>query len=295
MPHVIEMGMELSYDRRRPVYFALILLTIILFWKFFPVHTTAVSKKAYELFSVLKFLPITNAMVTTWVISLLIILAVRKMVGRPALVPGTKQSIIEVMIEGLRGLLEPIVGRRVFPKVFPLLLAFFLFILIQNWSGLLPGVGAFGLRKSDGHFFYFFRPANSDLNGTLALALISFGAWLYFVLRYAGLRHFLHHTFGNRADRASLSKTLYVALGFIFLGVGLIDLISMLFRVVSLSFRLYGNVFGGENLISSMLGLAAYLVPVPFYFLELLIGLIQALVFTLLTAVYIGLLTNDEE
>lgn len=290
------MEMELSYDRRRPLYFVLALLAIVLAWKFLPVHTTAVSKKAYDLFSIFKVLPVTNAMVTGWFFSLLIVIGVRRMVGRrPALVPGTRQSIIEVLVEGLRGLLEPIVGRRVFPKVFPLLLVFFLFILIQNWSGLLPGVGAFGLRRGDGHFYYFFRPANSDLNGTLALALISFVAWLYFVLRHAGPRHFLHHTFGNRADRATLPGALYGALGIIFLGVGLIDLVSMLFRVVSLSFRLYGNVFGGENLISSMLGLASYLVPIPFYFLELLIGLIQALVFTLLTAVYIGLLTNDGE
>jgi F-type H+-transporting ATPase subunit a len=216
------------------------------------------------------------------------------MIGkRPAIIPGRGQAALEIVMEKLENMFEPIVGKRALPHVFPLLLTLFIYIFIQNVSGLFPGVGAFGLMQN-GHFHYFFRPTNADLNATLGLALVSFFAWFYVVLRHVGPRALLHDTFGNKADPKEVPMAIYLGLGVIFIGVGLVDVISMLFRVVSLSFRLYGNIFGGENLITKMLGLSAYVVPVPFYFLEILIGFIQALVFTLLTAVYIGLLTNHE-
>ncbi|MFW6354577.1 MAG: F0F1 ATP synthase subunit A, partial [Verrucomicrobiota bacterium] len=116
--------------------------------------------------------------------------------------------------------------------------------------------------------------------------------WGYFVLRYAGFKTLIFDLFGNKADKEDVGVGMYVLLFPIFIGVGFIEVVSILFRPVSLSFRLYGNVFGGENLLANMTGLAPYVVPVPFYFLETLIGLVQALVFTLLTAVYIGLICN---
>ncbi|MDR1456950.1 MAG: F0F1 ATP synthase subunit A [Puniceicoccales bacterium] len=261
---------------------------------FCPVITGHVSKGAYELFRVAKRIPVTNAMITNWILAIIIILGVRFAIGKkPRVVPGRGQAVVEMIMEKLQDLFEPIVGKRVMPHVFPLLLTFFVYILVQNLSGLFPGVGAFGLRSGD-HFYYFFRPTNADLNATLGLALVSFFGWFYFVLRYAGPKEFFHDTFGNKADRKELPGLIYLSLGLVFIGVGLVDVVSMLFRVVSLSFRLYGNVFGGENLITEMLGLMGYLFPVPFYLLEVLIGLIQAVVFTMLTAVYIGLLTNHD-
>ncbi|MDR0727570.1 MAG: F0F1 ATP synthase subunit A [Puniceicoccales bacterium] len=261
---------------------------------FCPVVTGHVSKGAYELFRITQRLPVTNAMVTNWILAIVVILGVRFTIGKkPRIVPGRGQAAVEMLLEKLQGLLEPIVGKRVMPHVFPLLLTLFVYILVQNLSGLFPGVGAFGLRSGD-HFYYFFRPTNADLNATLGLALVSFFGWFYFVLRYAGPREFFHDTFGNKADRKELPLLIYLGLGLVFIGVGLVDVISILFRVVSLSFRLYGNVFGGENLITKMLGLMGYLFPVPFYLLEALIGLIQAVVFTMLSAVYIGLLTNHD-
>lgn len=287
--------MERAFSRRNFFVFALLLVTLFFLWRSLgKVHVEAVTKGAEVVASGAGWV-LTNSILTNWIISLALIFAVRRAIGpRPALVPGRSQSVLEILVSGLQNLLAPIVGRRTIGKVFPLLLTLFVFILIHNWSGLLPGVGSISYRIN-GEFVHLLRPTNADLNGTLALALISFGAWIYFVFRYAGPREFVRETFGNKADKKELSWPLYWALGLIFIGVGLIDLISILFRVVSLSFRLYGNVFGGENLLPHMTGLCAYLLPVPFYLLELLIGFIQALVFTLLSAVYIGLLTNHEE
>ena len=239
-------------------------------------------------------IPVTNSMVMSWAISLILIVVVRLMVGGSKIIPGRGQAIIESMLGGIRGIMEPIVGSHMIRHTFPLLIGFFVFILIHNWSGLLPGVGAFGYYDDHGHLKYWMRPGNADLNMTMGLALVHFIAWGYFILRYAGPRTILYDIFGNKANPKEVPLPIYLFLFVIFLGVGLIELISILFRNISLPFRLYGNVFGGENLLTSMTGLAGWIVPVPFYFLEVLIGFVQALVFTLLVAVYIGLICNHD-
>jgi len=254
----------------------------------------AVSPSPYKLIDdSLLGLPITNSMVMSWAISALIILAVRGLVGKPTLVPSAGQAVVENLLGGLKDIMEPIVGKPLIGKVFPLLIALFTFILIQNWSGLLPGVGAFGFYDEEGQLKYWMRPGNADLNMTIALALIAaVAAWFYFVLRYAGIKTLLFDLFGNKADPEEVPKAIYILLFPIFFVVGLIEVVSIIFRPVSLSFRLFGNVFGGENLLANMTALASWIVPVPFYFLEILIGAVQALVFALLTAVYIGLICN---
>lgn len=256
----------------------------------------AVSPSPYKLTDdLLGAIPITNSMVTSWVVSFFIIIGVRSMVGTPKLIPTAGQAFVENIFNGLKEIMQPIVGDKMIGKVFPLLIALFTFILIHNWSGLLPGVGAFGFYDEEGHLKYWMRPGNADLNMTIALAIVAaVFAWGYFVLRYAGIKVLLFDLFGNKANPDEVPKVIYFLLFPIFIGVGLIEVVSILFRPVSLSFRLFGNVFGGENLLTNMTNLAGYLVPVPFYFLELLIGLVQALVFTLLTAVYIGLICNHE-
>lgn len=284
-----------------------------------------VSPYAYELFEI-GGVPITNAMVTGWVISILLIVAIRLIVGKPTLIPSRGQAVMESMLQGVLDIMEPIIGKRLIKKVFPLLITLFIFILINNWSGLLPGVGTFGHitghpvpieqaeaekiiesgghvierdgQYYEGHLEYYFRPANADLNTTLALGIISFVAWIWYVLRYAGIKVLLYDIFGNKADKNEVPGYVYLPLFLVFMLVGGIEVLSILSRLISLPFRLYGNVYGGENLLTSMHGMLAYVLPVPFYFLELLIGLVQALVFTLLTAVYIGLIVNhgdDEE
>jgi len=233
---------------------------------------------------------ITNSMATGWAISGLMVLLVVLFIGKPTILPSKSQSVLESVLEALRELFEPIVGKKAFPAAFPLLVTFFTFILFHNWMGLIPGVGTLGWGHDvDGEFHItrpFIRPFNSDFNGTIALALVSFGAWLIIVLKYAGPKMLLVDLFGNKADKKETPAWLYPFLALIFFIVGLIEVFSIGIRPFTLSVRLFGNIFGGENLLH---GTSFFFV---FYFMELLVGLIQALVFTLLTSVYIGLICN---
>ncbi len=235
---------------------------------------------------------ITNAMVTGWIISLLLVTLVLWLIGKPSVVPSKGQAVIESLMEALRSILEPIIGKKAFPAAFPLLVTFFIFILFHNWMGLLPGVGTIGnhVTYADGThaFIPWIRPHNADFNGTIALALISFGAWAIIVFKYAGLKVIVWDLFGNKADKKETPVWLYPVLSLVFLVVGFIEVFSIAIRPFTLSVRLFGNVFGGENLLHG-----TSFIPV-FYFMELLVGVIQAFVFTLLTAVYIGLLANHE-
>ena len=233
---------------------------------------------------------ITNSMVTGWAGALFIILLIAILVGKPKIFPSKGQAIMESLLEALRDLFEPIVGKKAFPAAFPVLVCLFIFILISNWSGLIPGVGTMGWgHYVDGKFEIvrpLIRPFSSDFNGTIALALISFGAWLIIVLKYTGPKAIIIDLFGNKANRAETPLPLYILLSVIFLLVGCIEVFSIVIRPFTLSVRLFGNVFGGENLLHG----TGFLFV--FYFMEMLVGLIQAIVFTLLSSVYIGLLCN---
>ena len=252
-----------------------------------------VKKTATDLFEV-GGIPISNSILTTWIIATLIIVAVRLLVGTPKIIPNKGQALVENVASGLRDALEPIVGKKMIGKTFPVLCGFFVFILLMNWSGLLPGVGTIKYMTAEHGWQDAIRPANSDLNTTLALSVISFLAWTYFVLRYAGVKALVFDLFGNKADKKELSTPMWLMLGFIFLGVGGIEVLSIASRLISLPFRLYGNVFGGENLIHTLGGIAPYVIPAVAGMLEVLVGLIQAFVFTLLSAVYIGLICNHD-
>ena len=251
-----------------------------------------VNPKATDLFEI-GGIPVSNTILTTWILTALIIIAIRVLVGTPKIVPRKGQALVENMASGLRDALEPIVGKSMIGKVFPTLCGFFVFILLMNWSGLLPGVGTIKYGEP-GHWLDAIRPATSDLNTTLALSAISFVAWTYFVLRYAGFKVLIFDLFGNKADKKEMRLPMWIMLSFIFLGVGGIEVVSIAFRLISLSFRLYGNVYGGENLIHALGGIAPYVIPAVAGLLEVLVGLIQAFVFTLLSAVYIGLICNHE-
>jgi F-type H+-transporting ATPase subunit a len=250
-----------------------------------------VSPKASKLIDLGNGWAITNSMVTGWVVSVSIILFVMWLIGKPSILPSKGQALVESLISGLRDMLEPIVGRKAFPFAFPLLVTFFLFILLQNWTGLLPGVGTVGMGEDrpDGKFHMtapFVRPFTADFNSTIALALVSFGGWLVIIFKFAGPKFILHDIFGNKANKREIPTALYYALSGVFLVVGVIELVSIFIRPFTLSVRLFGNVFGGESLLHG----TGFLFI--FYFLELLVGLIQALVFTLLSSVYIGLICN---
>lgn len=238
-------------------------------------------------------LPVTNSMVTSWIVALGLIIVIRVAVGRPKLIPGRGQAMVENLVQGVLDLTAPIVGKKVAKHTFPLLVGLFVYILIQNWSGLLPGVGTIKYFDHELHGWRdLIRPGNADMNGTIALALVAFIGWLYFILRYAGPGVVIYDIFGNKANKKEIPAVIYYFLFVIFFAVGLIEIISIAFRPVSLSFRLFGNVFGGENLLHAMSGMQKFFLPIPFYFLEILIGFVQALVFTLLVSVYIGLICN---
>ncbi|MEY4033808.1 MAG: hypothetical protein RL492_1002 [Verrucomicrobiota bacterium] len=271
----------------RPLFLLNLFLPALVF-----ANEEGVKPQATDLFQI-GSIPVSNSILTTWILAVIIILAVRFLVGTPKLVPSRGQALVESMASGLRDALEPIVGKSMIGKVFPTLCGFFVFILLMNWSGLLPGVGTIKY-NAHGHWLDAIRPATSDLNTTLALSIVSFAAWAYFVLRYAGFKVLIFDLFGNKADKKELSFPMWIMLSFIFLGVGGIEVVSIAFRLISLSFRLYGNVFGGENLIHALGGIAPYVVPAVAGLLEVLVGLIQAFVFTLLSAVYIGLICNHE-
>jgi F-type H+-transporting ATPase subunit a len=237
-------------------------------------------------------LPISNAVLTSVLVTILTIVGIRWLVGKPRIIPSRGQSVFESLIISLRGTLEPIVGKKAMPGAFPVLLCLFIFILIHNWSGLLPFVGTVGWGHTDpatGKFVIdtaMLRPHTSEANGTLALALFSFGAWVILIFKYAGPKLIWHDIFGNKAGKGEFHPAMYYFLSVIFLLVGVIELVSIGMRPVTLSARLFGNVFGGENLLH-----ATGFIFV-FYFLEIIVGLVQAFVFTLLSAVYIGLICN---
>lgn len=256
--------------------------------------------------------PVTNSMVTSWVVSIAIVILVKLLVGRTSLIPSKGQLIVESAITSLRTMIEPIVGKKVFFPSFWLLSGLFIFILIHNWSALLPGVGTIGQGVQEGNHFKItkplIRPGNADLNMTLALALVANICWIYFIVRYAGLKAIIKDWFGNKADKTQVNFLISGLLGILFIAVGFIEVLSILFRPVSLTFRLFGNVYGGESLLHSMfylgenlklnetlINISMAIAPIPFYFMEVLIGLVQAMVFMLLVSVYIGLICNHEE
>jgi F-type H+-transporting ATPase subunit a len=177
----------------------------------------------------------------------------------------------------------------------------FIFILFTNWFGLVPGVGTIGWGHPDaaGGLHHIdkpiFRGANADLNMTFAMSLIFFLCWIVWAIQANGIGGFLLHIFGPKGETTGALKVLMI---FVFLIVGVLEVVSILFRPISLSFRLYGNIFAGENILESMSALVpslSWLIPIPFYFMELLVGFVQALVFMLLTAVFTLLICQHEE
>jgi F-type H+-transporting ATPase subunit a len=214
-------------------------------------------------------------------------------------VPDGAQNFLEWLIEGLYKFIEGILGPHLTERTFWFFATVFIFILFSNWAGLIPGVGSVGWGHETSHGFKIeqplFRGANADVNMTLAMALMFFACWIVWALREVGPLGFLKELFGPKGESSGLLKLLMVV---VFFAAGCLEVVSILFRPVSLSFRLYGNIFAGENMLEAMAKLVpgfGWLVQIPFYFLELLMGLVQALVFMLLTAVFTLLICQHEE
>jgi len=255
------------------------------------------SQKAVEITRVFG-MPITNSMVVSWIIALALIVFAQYATRNMKQVPDGAQNFLEWLVESLYKFLEGVIGSHLVKRTFWFFATIFIFILASNWAGLIPGVGTIGWGHQTSHGFKIdqplFRGANADVNMTFAMALVFFACWIVWALQEVGLKGFLNDLFGPKGDTTGLLKALMV---FVFFAAGCLEVVSILFRPISLSFRLYGNIFAGENMLETMSTLVpgfGWLLPVPFYFLELLMGLVQALVFMLLTAVFTLLICQHE-
>jgi F-type H+-transporting ATPase subunit a len=253
---------------------------------------------------------LTNSIIVAAAVTVGILFLASKATARMTLVPHPAQNAFEAVIEFLFGQVEGIVGKHVAPKVFPLLATIFIFVLLSNWCGLIPGVGTVGFGPRTGPLTVsevtvpLMRNPTADLNLTLGMAAVFMIVWLWITIKEVGVMGFIKHTF---AAKGGMTGFIGGFVAVVFFVVGIIELVSIAFRPVSLSLRLFGNIFAGEVLLHTMatLGdklppliafLLSILLPLPFYFMELLVGLLQAVVFVLLCSVYIKLSTaHDEE
>lgn len=245
---------------------------------------------------------VTNSMIMTWIVAIALIVFVQLATRNIKAIPEGAQNFWEWLVEGLHNFLEDIIGRDLVKKTFWFFATIFIFILFTNWAGLIPGVGTVGWGTPDEHgaLQHISRPllrgVNADLNMTLAMAMTFFVCWTVWAVQANGFGGFILHLFGPKGDTTGLLKVLMI---FVFIIVGVLEVVSIVFRPVSLSFRLYGNIFAGENMLESMaiMGGPAFgwLLPLPFYAMELLVGVVQALVFMLLTSVFTLLICTHEE
>ena len=226
--------------------------------------------------------PITNTMIMAWLA--IAVLAVFSFLAtyRMKEVPGGLQNIAETIIFGMVSFMTTVTGdKERTKKFFPLIATFFLFILVSNWMGILPGVGSLGIKGMEGGkqvLIPFFRSAYSDLNMTLALGLIAVIAVQVFGIMAVG---FFKH----------ISRFINFKSPIDFFA-GILELITEMAKIISFSFRLFGNVFAGEVLIAAIFFLIPLIVPLPFLFLEIFVGFIQALVFSMLTLVFLTVATS---
>ena len=267
-----------------------------------PAHVTTeehhLSLKPIVLFEIGK-LAVTNSMVVSWIVAAGIIVCAQLATRKITPVPKGLQNFWEWLVESLHNFLESIIGRDLVRRTFWFFATIFIFILFVNWFGLIPGVGTIGWGhyESTGAFRIdrpLLRGGNADLNMTAAMAMIFFACWIVWAIQANGVGGFLMHIFGPKGESKGLMK---IAMVGVFFAVGLLEVVSILFRPISLSFRLFGNVYAGETILESMSHMVpalAWLIPIPFYFMELLVGLVQAMVFMLLTAVFTLLIAQHE-
>jgi F-type H+-transporting ATPase subunit a len=233
-----------------------------------------VSFAAEPIFSIGIF-RITNTLLDTLLVDGLLIGIMVAISKKISVVPGKLQNLIEMAVVAFYEITESVAGENA-SRIFPYLMTFFLFILIANWTGLIPGISVIGI-KDGKEIIPFFRPATSDLNTTLGLALVSLFATHFMSIRTTGLKDYLGR---------------YFSLNPLNLYIGILELIGEVTKIVSLSFRLFGNIFAGEVVLGTVATIFAVLFPLPFLMLEVVVGLVQALVFAMLTMAFMAVLTT---
>ncbi len=226
-------------------------------------------------------IPITNSILTTWIVMAVIITAGFLLTRNLALIPVAKaQNFLELIIDGLYNLFAQVTGEKI--KVFfPILATFFIFIIASNWIGLLPGVGSIGFQEHE-KLLPIFRSGTADLNTTLALALISVTAIQFFGIKTLGAGIYL-------SKYINFKNPIYFVMG-------ILEIVAEFSKIISFSFRLFGNIFAGEVLLTVIAFLLPVVViaPLPFLALEIFVGFIQALVFSMLTAVFLKVAVTHE-
>jgi len=265
-----------------------------------PIHETTIF--AEPVFHIGTF-QITNSLLNSWLAVLVILFLLVILRLKLKQIPGKVQHIFEILLEGALSLCDQVTNdRKLTLKIFPLVTSLFIFILINNWLGLLPIVGSVGfIAQEAGQSFFIpvFRAGTADINTTLALSIaivigsnifgiMTIGAWKIFN-KYVNIK-----AFGGMVTKFRKDKSVILVAPITFF-VGILELIGEMAKVASLSFRLFGNVFAGEVLLASMGAIFLYILPTPFLFLEVFIGLIQALIFSLLATVYFTIASQDHE
>ena len=245
---------------------------------------------------------ITNALLTSWVVVIVIIIVSFILRSKLQEIPGKIQNLFEIIIESALSLCDQVTNDRALSmKIFPIAISVFFFILINNWFGILPlgGLGLIEKGETGTIFVPFLRGGTADINTTIALAIMavlganifgvfSIGIWKTFN-KYVNL-----NVIGQIVKKIRKDPTIIIVAPITFF-VGLIEIIGEFAKIASLSFRLFGNVFAGEVLLVSMAALVGYIIPIPFLFLEILVGLIQALIFSILLVVYFTIGATDHD
>lgn len=246
---------------------------------------------------------VTNSLFNSWLVVLIVLAVSLFLKSKISAIPKGFQNVMEMIIEWFLGVFDSVTGSREKSlKFFPLVFSFFIMILLSNWMGLLPGVGSIGqiiAEHGEKVFIPYFRGGTADLNTTLALAIIgvvashifgvvAIGAWNY-LNKFINIKAFLEIPKKVIKDPAVLIVNPIKAF------VGLVEIVGEIAKVASLSFRLFGNIFAGEVLLASMAAILAFGLPIPFMFLEIVVGLIQALIFAMLILAYLTMSTSVEE
>lgn len=225
------------------------------------IHISLAAEPIFQLGPIL----INNSMLMTWLVTIGMVVFAKAASKNERI-----RDFAEAIVDGLLGFFEGMVGKRA-REFFPLVATFFLFILLGNWSDILPGIGSIGFyiyEHGEKQFIPLLRAATADLNTTLALAIISVVSIHYFALKHLGLNKYITSRFINP--------------------IGILELMADVAKVLSFAFRLFGNIFAGEVLLTVIAFLMPLIAPLPFMGLELFVGLIQALVFSLLTLIFLN-------
>ncbi|HBO16713.1 MAG: ATP synthase subunit a [Candidatus Moranbacteria bacterium GW2011_GWE2_35_2-] len=240
------------------------------------------------LFDIFGF-PVTNSFFTTVLVVFCIIIASFVLSRKISQKPKGFQNLVEFVLESILNLADNVTGsRKKSKKFFPLVATIFILVIISNWAGLIPALipgGTLGINEihhGEKVLIPFIRSGSADLNMTLSIALISVIAAQIMGVAMIGGKHYAGKFFVSPLKKPYFIGTF----------VGILEIISEFAKIISFSFRLFGNVFAGEVLLTVMLMLVPYFAPLPFLFLEIFVGFVQALVFSMLTLVFLKMATE---